>query len=65
MTSAPCDVGYFADGGAIGMKPGDIVGIVKHGSTVGTSWFLNWSVINYVTTGGIAFQSTSSIITSS
>jgi hypothetical protein len=66
MTSAPWDsVAFFTDGGALGMRPGDIIAIVQHGTTVQTSWYLAFNVVNYVTTAGVAFLSTQSLITSS
>lgn len=66
MTSAYVDSSTnwsFSDGGALGMKPGDIVFWVAHGTSVGTSWYLRMSVIGYVTTAGAAYLSTQASIT--
>lgn len=65
MTSSPWDGAYFTDGGALGMKPGDIVSIVQHGTSVGTSWYLRFAVVGYVSTGGTAYLSTNSLVTCS
>lgn len=63
LSSAPWDGTYFTDGGAIGMKPGDIVFIAQHNSTVMSSWYLRAAVVGYVTTAGAAILSTQSLIT--
>ena len=63
LSSAPWDGSYFTDGGPLGMKPGDIVAIVQHNSTVMTSYYLRFAVVGYVTTGGTAVLSTNSLIT--
>ena len=64
LSSAPFDsVAYFTDGGALGMRPGDIVAIKAHNSTVATSWYLRFAVVSHVTTAGVAFLSTQSLIT--
>ena len=63
LSSAPWDGTYFTDGGALGMRPGDIVGIVQHNSTVMSSYYLRFIVVGYVTTGGAAILSTQSLIT--
>ena len=62
MTSAPWDGTYFTDGGALGMRPGDVVAIVQHGSTVMSSFYLRFAVVGYVTTGGAAILSTGSLV---
>ena len=63
MTSAPWDGSYFTDGGALGMRPGDVVMIKQHGTTVMTSYYLRFAVVGYVTTAGTAVLSTQSLIT--
>lgn len=65
MTSAPFDGSYFTDGGPLGMRPGDVVIIKSHGTTVMTSWYLRLACVGYVTTGGTAILSTQSLITCS
>ena len=65
MTSSPWDGSYFTDGGQLGMKPGDIVAIVSHGTTVQSSYYLRFAVVGYVTTGGTAVLSTNSLVTCS
>lgn len=65
MTSAPWDGSYFTDGGALGMRPGDVVMIVQHGTTVMSSYYLRFAVVGYVTTAGTAILSTNSLITCS
>lgn len=65
MTSSPWDGSYFTDGGALGMKPGDIVAIVQHGTTVQSSYYLRFAVVGYVTTAGVAILSTGSLVTCS
>ena len=62
MTSSPYDGAYFTDGGALGMRPGDVVMIKSHGTTVQSSWYLRFAVVGYVTTGGTAVLSTNSLI---
>ena len=62
MTSSPWDGSYFTDGGALGMRPGDVVAIVSHATTVMSSYYLSFAVVGYVTTGGTAFLSTGSLI---
>lgn len=63
MTSAPWDGSYITDGGALGMRPGDVVMIKSHGTTVQSSWYLRFAVVGYVTTAGTAILSTQSLIT--
>lgn len=64
LSSAPFDsVSYFTDGGELGMRPGDVVMIAAHNSTVMSSWYLRFAVVGYVTTAGVAFLSTQSLIT--
>ena len=63
LSSAPWDGSYFTDGGALGMKPGDIVAIVQHNSTVMSSYYLRFAVVGYVTTAGTAILSTQSLVT--
>jgi len=63
MTSSPWDGSYFTDGGALGMRPGDVVMIKSHGTTVQSSWYLRFAVVGYVTTAGVAYLSTNSLIT--
>jgi len=65
MTSSPWDGSYFTDGGQLGMKPGDIVAIVSHGTTVQSSYYLRFAVVGYVTTGGTAILSTGSLVSCS
>ena len=65
MTSSPWDGSYFTDGGALGMRPGDIVAIVSHGTTVQSSYYLRFAVVGYVTTAGAAILSTGSLVTCS
>lgn len=63
LTSAPWNGEYFTDGGALGMRPGDVVMIKQHGTTVQTSYYLRFAVVGYVTTAGTAVLSTQSLIT--
>lgn len=64
MTSSPFDsVAYFTDGGRLGMRPGDVVMIKSHGTTVATSWYLRLACVSHITTAGVAFLSTQSLIT--
>lgn len=63
LSSAPWDGSYFTDGGALGMRPGDIMAIVQHNSTVMSSYYLRFAVVGYVTTAGTAFLSTQSLVT--
>jgi hypothetical protein len=63
LSSAPWDGSYFTDGGALGMRPGDVVAIVQHNSSVMSSFYLRFAVVGYVTTAGSAFLSTQSLIT--
>lgn len=63
MTSSPWDGSYFTDGGALGMRPGDVVMIKAHGTTVQSSWYLRFAVVGYVTTAGVAILSTATLIT--
>jgi hypothetical protein len=63
LSSAPFNGEYFTDGGALGMRPGDVVMIKSHNSTVQSSWYLRFAVVGYVTTGGSAVLSTNSLIT--
>lgn len=63
LSSSPWNGEYFTDGGALGMRPGDLVAIVQHNSTVMTSFYLRFAVVGYVTTGGSAVLSTQSLIT--
>ena len=63
MTSGPWDGGYFTDGGALGMRPGDLVIIKAHSSTVQTSWYLRMALVAYVTTAGAAYMSSATLIT--
>lgn len=65
MTSAPFDGSYFTDGGALGMRPGDVVMWRSHATTVMSSWYLRLAVVGYVTTAGVAILSTNSLITCS
>ena len=65
MTSAPWDSAYFTDGGPLGMRPGDIIFMVRQGTTLGTSQYLSIGVIGNVSTSGAALVSTQSILTSS
>jgi len=65
MTSSPWDGEYFTDGGALGMRPGDVVCMVQHATTVMTSFYLRFAVVGYVTTAGTAVLSTGSLVTCS
>lgn len=65
MSSSPWNGEYFTDGGALGMRPGDVVCIVQHGSSVMSSFYLRFAVVGYVTTGGTAVLSTNSLVTCS
>lgn len=64
MTSTPWDTAaYFTDGGALGMRPGDIMAIVSHGSTVSSSYYLRFAVVGSLSTAGAAVLSTGSLVT--
>lgn len=65
MTSAPWNTAYFTDAGVLGMRPGDIIFMVRQGTTLGTSQYLSIGVIGNVSTSGAAYVSTQSILTSS
>lgn len=65
MTSAPWNTAYFTDAGAQGMRPGDVMMLVRQGTTLGTSQYLTIGVIGNVSTAGAAYLSTQSILTSS
>ena len=65
MTSAPWNSAYFTDAGALGMRPGDIIFMVRQGTSLGTSQYLSIGVIGNVSTAGAAYVSTQSILTSS
>mgnify|MGYP001571679605 CR=1 FL=1 len=65
MTSAPWDSAYFTDAGAQGMRPGDVMFMVRQGTSLGTSQYLSIGVIGNVSTSGAAYVSTQSILTSS
>jgi hypothetical protein len=62
MTSSPWNGSYFTDGGALGMRPGDVVCIVSHATTVMSSYYLSFAVVGYVTTDGTAVLSTGSLV---
>lgn len=62
LSSGPYDGSYFTDGGALGMRPGDLVIIRAHNSTVQSSWYLRFALVGYVTTAGVAILSTQSLI---
>jgi hypothetical protein len=63
-TTAVCDTGFFSDGQALGMRPGDLVFITQW-TTLGSSVELSIGVINKISTAGAASVSTSARITSS
>ena len=65
MDSNGLNAGGITDAGKLGMRPGDVIMMVGHASTVQTSWYLGLNVINYITTAGVAYMSTQSVITSS
>jgi hypothetical protein len=65
MTSAPWDSAYFTDAGLLGMRPGDVIMMVRQGTSLGTSQYLSIGVIGNVSTSGAAYVSTQSILTSS
>ncbi len=65
MTSAPWDSAYFTDAGKQGMRPGDVMMLVRQGTSLGTSQYLSIGVIGNVSTSGAAYLSTQSILTSS
>ena len=65
MDSNGLNAGGITDAAALGMRPGDVVIMVGHATTVQTSWYLGLNVINYITTAGVAYMSTQSVITSS
>ena len=65
MTTGHTVVGYFTDAGQLGMRPGDVVMVVRQGSTLGTSQYLSFNVVASISTAGAATLSTQSYITSS
>jgi hypothetical protein len=65
MTSAPWNSAYFTDAGVMGMRPGDVIMMVRQGTSLGTSQYLSIGVIGNVSTSGAAYVSTQSILTSS
>ena len=65
MDSNGLNAGGIVDAARLGMRPGDVIIMVGHGTTVQTSWYLGLNVINYITTAGVAYMSTQSVITSS
>lgn len=65
MTSAPWNTAYFTDAGALGMRPGDVVIMVRQGTTVTSSQYLTIATVGSLTTAGAAALSTQSILTSS
>ena len=65
MTTDVFVSGFFSDAGELGMLPGDIMMIVRQGSTVSSSQYMAFCLIQGITTAGAASVSTGSIISSS
>ena len=65
LTSAPWNSAYFTDGGVLGMRPGDVVMMVRQGTTVSSSQYLTIGVVGSISTAGAAALSTQSLLTSS